>query len=877
MPRAVALVLALFAIALLAWAGFAWSSGAPLPNSNPAAATETAGATRSATALEAVEAIRTTVDIPPSQATDTQTTHRLRLVENATDAPVPDAEVFWVPAAFDYGALSSFERDALRYDFAAFLRRHGQRSVADAVGRVTIVAPPTGVRLMARTDRLFGDAGIGPNVPPPAADGPFAGEQVVRLRVDRTLRARTVSAQGHPVPGITVRVSHHTDGGGRTLELLAPSDAEGLTELPHVTDTLAVADLQALVAGAEGAAVEVDLRALPPAPIDVVVPDCGNLDVVLVGPDGAPWTLANEGDLRVVVVPTGSRSYQMIEGLNTVHMGRDGKAHVRGVACGVALGVQTAGVLDLDTTAQGPARAGETARVELRIGADVPIVAGRLVGGAGEPIVGDVRLEIVGNGGSTSMQLDLGPEGRFKVTIRPGLGARPRITFSRRARDRPAADLAEVELARPLIPGLNEVGTIALRPAPLLVSGRLIAGPGVDLQRVRVDVQVLREGMGPNEWTQLFVPVHQGPDGRFEVRALARAPGHRLRVQGDCVLVPPRTFTPGDTGVDVHLEAGGSVTATLLQSAPAPHQETLRYRLAPPPATNVAHDSDSRRLDDLLQNGHPWRSEGGLQVQWRGLRAGMHRLTIACPGLEPLVEWDIDVPAGGAATDPRLRAIDLRERIQGIAVRVVDATGAPIAPARVLIRPATSTAEWYGVEVHTAKDTFPTLLVSRPVDLVVVARGYCGTIVPGARTDATVSLRPAPLVEVVWADAPDLPAGVTAELRWALVGFEDEVPGFRVHRAGGSQGGRLDELIGDHRRRTWSATNSRPLGRAPLRVESPLPLTARLVLSAAGKQAQVVRLLPAVIDPQALVDGAELSLRADPEAVRAALAVLAGG
>lgn len=875
MSRPLAFVLALVAIALLAWAGWTWSSlGAPLPNSIPAAATETAGATLGATALEAVEAIRTTVDVPPSQATDTQTAHRLRLVENATDAPVPDAEVFWIPAAFDYGTLSKLERDALRYDFAAFLRRHGQRSVADAVGRVTIVAPPAGVRLMARTDRLFGEAGIGPNVPP-AADGPFAGEQVVRLRVDRTLRARTVSAQGHPVPGITVRVSHHTDGGGRTLELLAPSDAEGLTELPHLADALAIADLQALVAGAEGAAVEVDLRALPPAPLDLVVPDCGNLDVVLVGPDGAPWTLANEGDLRVVVVTVGSRSYQMIEGLNTVRMGRDGRAHVRGVACGVALGVQTVGVWSSDTTTQGPARAGETARVELRIGTDIPVVAGRLVGDAGEPIVGDVRLEIVGSGGSTSMQLDLGPEGRFKVTIRPGLGARPRITLSRRTRDRPAADIAEVELAGPLIPGLNDVGTIALRPAPLLVSGRLIAGPGVDLQRVRVDVQVLREGMAPNEWTQLFVPVHQGADGRFEVRALARAPGHRLRVQGDCVLVPPRIFTPGDSNVDVHLEAGGSVTATLLQGAP--NQETLRYRLAPPPTASAAHDSDSRRLDDLLQDGHPWRSEGGLRVEWRGLRAGVHRLTIACPGLEPLVAWDIDVPAGGAATDPRLRAIDLRERFQGIAVRVVDATGAPIAPARVLIRPATSTAEWYGVEVHTAKDTFPTLLVSRPVDLVVVARGYCGTVVPGARTDATVALRPAPLVQVVWTDAPELPAGVTAELRWALVGFEDEVPGFRVHHAGGSQGGRLDDLIGDHRRRTWSAASSRPLGRAPLRVESPLPLTARLVLRAAGKQAQVVRLRPAVIDPQTLVDGVELSLRADPDAVRAALAALAGG
>lgn len=692
---------------------------------------------------------------------------------------------------------------------------------------------------------------------------PAVGGREPDAATQHALRVRTIDAVGRAVPGTIVRLTLHSADGGSALLVLPPSDAAGIATCPRV-DTppeLVRADLVAMLVGSEGPRVDVDLRALRDEPIDVLVPAWGNMEVVLLGPDGEVWSFAEDSGTHVTLRRADGESPRGMAGIDAVSLGRDGRAHVAPVACGHQWDVATTGAWDVTCRAPGPQRPGEHVRVELRIPADTRILAGRVVEASGGRAQGKVQVRMEGPRGASSPAVDLAADGRFRLQMREGLGDRPKIAFLRRREDSPIDDAAEVILAAPLVAGVNEVGDVVLRPAPLLVAGRVFAGVGVDLARVLLEVRRTREG-APDVWHQdPRIHLHRKPDGRFEAYALAQGDAYRLAVRGECAPVPPLPFAPGTVDLEVRVTAGGSVTATLLGDA---NLDALEYWLVPDAGPGRAREP-RRGFDEPGREERPRRTDDGARVEWRALAAGPHRFLVRCPGFEPLVDLTVAVPASGAVDDPRLRDIDLRAAIRTIRVRVTDHAGAPLAvPAQVLMRdPPGEGAEWRGAEV--APGWTATLVVPRPVDLVVVAAGRRGVVVPGVFADTTVALASAPRVHVVFADASTLPPGVTASLRWSLA--DVAAARFELQRGSGARNGDLAELLPGLPEADWS------LGRATLPAACPLPLRAEVILCA-GKSARAVRLRPPHIELGGLTDDETLTLSCEPDALRAALDLL---
>lgn len=710
------------------------------------------------------------------------------------------------------------------------------------------------------------DAGVAPAA---AVDvglrEPAVGGREPDAATQHALRVRTIDPEGRVVPGTIVRLTLHFADGGSALLVLPPSDTAGIATCPPV-DTppeLVRADLVALLVGSEGPRVAVDLRALRDEPVDVLVPAWGSVEAVLLGPDGDAWAFADDSATHVTLRRADAESPQKMAGIDGVSLGRDGRARVAPVACGHQWNVATTGAWEVTCRAQGPQQPGEHVRVELRIPADTRILAGRVVEATGGRAQGKVQARMEGPRGQSSMAVDLTAAGRFRLQMQAHLGDRPKIAFLRRREEAAIEDAAEVILAAPLVAGVNEVGDVVLRPAPLLLAGRVLAAEGVDLARVVLEVQRTREG-APDAWDQDWhTKVHRKPDGRFEAYALAQGSAYRLAVRGECAPVPPLPFAPGMVDLGVRVTAGGSVTATLLGDASL---DALEYWLVPDAGPGRAR-APRRGFDEPGREARPRRTDAGAQVEWRALAPGSHRLLVRCPGFEPLVDVRVLVPANGTVDDPRLRDIDLRAAIRSIRIRVTDQADAPLAvPAQVLMRdPPGEGAEWRGAEV--APGWTATLVVPRPVDLVVVAAGRRGVVVPGVFADTTVTLAPAPRVHAVFADAPALPAGVTASLRWSLAGVA-AAPRFELQQRSGARRGDLAELIPELAEADWS------VGRVTIPAACPLPLRAEVILRARAQRSLAVRLRPTVIDLTGLADDETLMLSCEQDPLRAALDAL---
>lgn len=868
----------------LLW-GSAYSEVAPPPSTMTTASSVVPGAGVPSAILPgavgaAVEAPqRSAVATDPTAVSDDLQEVRVRVVDAATMVPVSAAQVFWYDQSFDWTKVTEADREAQSYDPEAFLRQRGQTAFADGEGRVVLRLHGL-ASLMGRKGDLYGASTWHPQTPA-IATGPFVGEFVLRLRPDRTLVVRTVDAQRQPVAGVVVRLTltrRQADGAeGRSAMDLPASGSDGLTQLRHAQEhfppepRVHAASLHARLTGAEGEPVAIDPAALPEGPVDVVVPACGSVLVELLGPDGLPWLSPAGSSLSVRLTLASWNGGSLEKGINNETFDSRGCATFSHVRCGVRLALSGPSGWERGSEFDGPTRQGEQVRMALRMPADASLMAGRVLGEDGAPFQGDVTVRFEGQRGSGGSGLSLDGEGRFLVPVPDWVGRTPSILLYEQGRHQAPRREAEVVLRGPLVPGRNDLGDLVLRQPPLLVAGQVVVAAGVLATDILGHVFVELERCAPGEresWQQAHeFGARLDAEGRFEVRGHARGQKFRILVRGNCAPQPPREFVPGTADLRLEVTAGSTVSATFLVT---PSWENLSYRLVAAAADGNA-EQDWRQTS--RERGWPSQDAQRIAVGWSGLAAGAYRLLVGCPGQDPLVDLVVEVPAGGPATDPRLRDIDLGGRVRAVVVRVTDAVGKRfVGKATVALRGRIETgAQWHGQPFDEQSGDGERFLLSQPTDMLVAAEGHRGVVVAGVFADTTVALLPAPKVTLHWVDAPALPEGVTVGLQWTVVGWPSNGPSLTVARGGRTESGGADRLLGlDRLPRRFTD------GRATVVWEPPFPVKVRVILHQKGRRSQFLPNTAAVLDPAQLVDGQTIELRADPAAVQAALDKLAG-
>lgn len=725
---------------------------------------------------------------------------------------------------------------------------------ADAQGRLAVPFAGSVLEFAARTGDAAATGRIDARAAPPA-DGPFPGEHVVVLRQDRVLRYRVVDPDGLPIADLPVRarLEQPVVGPPGADDLVLPrtgEDGTGVWRRAQLALRSGAARLWlfAAVVGAPEAGTLVELEPWPTATIEIVAPYLGSIEVALRWPDGRPWRLPAEHPCRVAVRHEGRVRAGV--GRTTAVPGEDGVAVVAPVACGTRYRID-AGSAFPRPVVDGPAKPGDTVRVDLRLPAGAIVVAGRLVDARRAPVSGGVQLTATSDGASMYREpLAPFPDGRFAAALPDGFGEEARLVFRRPDGGRePGGEEAVVEPGQ-LQPGTNELGDVVLASAPVLCAGRVVDVLGQPSPAVTL---MLEELSASARVIDLGVPV--SADGRFCVRAQAMAPLYRLSVFDNATAVPVE-FAPGAMQLELVVGAAGEVCATFV---PEPLLPWLEYRLTPVPSP-PQHDELAALVAEARTRGSLTDGPDGEPcVRWVGLRPGTYRLTIGCPGLELLWQHLVEVPAG-PADDPRLRDIDLRRRGRVVRILVTDERGQPLpGPGSIVVRgPDDPEVAWHGVSTAAYAPNAAPVALSRPADLWVTAPGRRGRIVPGVFADLEIALARAPRIalELQVPERVCPTDEITAHLLLLPVGGFDP---------------RQKIALGSRRGDAPPAPAARqPLARGrriELAAEWTWPMRPMLRLESSGG-AQQVPLRPGVIDAEDLVEGQVVELHCDLEQLR---------
>jgi hypothetical protein len=774
---------------------------------------------------------------PPATAS-----YRVRTIDGETGLPLGGATVAWLPAGFDARGLPLEVRRSRSTDPDHFFASHGEHATTAADGIVTIEGDPQGFDVVAHHDGRTGTCAL-----PPAADAPDTVHDVV-LTADRTASLRTVDVAGRPAGGLTVRLTHDVVARDGQLErhalLLGPSDAAGHVPLLHA-QRFAGADARVTMPGADGEPVAIDPAAGDP--IEVVAPPFGALELALLDADGLP--------LRRAVPPARTVAVRTDRGQPSARLEIDefGRGRLAPLGCGARYTLTSDELPGRVGSVDGPSRHGEVVRAELRVAAGVPIVTGRLVDADGRPRTASHTLRWVAQRGSAGASIDPGSDGAFRVTLPDWtIGEVPSLSFhALDARGHPNGMVAAARPAAPLVAGVQSVGDLVVALAPILVAGAIQWEDGTPIPDAGPELQTSRR---PDDWDQEHLVRPELPgDGRFVMRAPDTAQRYRLQVfaPGGADLEPVE-FRAGTTDLVIRVPRAAEVRATFVVDADAPvDQLEIRLRRVDATTATIGPPARERHGDELV-------------ARWGGLRGGRHEVVVLASG-EPVVSIsELDVRAGAACEDPRLRRIDLRGLVRRVAVTVRGPLGTPLRTpdTLVIVRPTEARDAWF----FAAPDPdvgVVTLAVARPVDLLCASPGCRAAERTGVFGDLDVRLVAAPTLRVR-VDAT-VPSDVVLRL-WATPAQPSADGRVALVRPGHRRGSLGDALGTASVRLTPGADGTvawQPRGAG----EHHLSLTVHRDRA----MARVEGTTPAAIDIDTQTDGAFVDVHVDPDALARAL------
>jgi hypothetical protein len=240
--------------------------------------------------------------------------------------------------------------------------------------------------------------------------------------------------------------------------------------------------------------------------------------------------------------------------------------------------------------------------------------------------------------------------------------------------------------------------------------------------------------------------------GRFEVHGETSPVRHRLAFSAWNRRAPlvPVEFQPGERDLQVALVSRSAIEATALLPHDLPRgldAEMRRGGVAVPPSQD---GTGPMRAMPMQMDGDRYR------LTWPAVRPGTYTLAFVVRGItEPLATiagLTVPLPPDG---DPRLRDIDLRDRVRAIVVHVNDREGRPVT-GRVsgFVQPQDPGADWFGLPARDGD--FRMAVPQKPVDLWIVAEGLPPKLLRDARGETSVQLEPWPERPLVLTGLPPL-------------------------------------------------------------------------------------------------------------------------
>ena len=365
------------------------------------------------------------------------------------------------------------------------------------------------------------------------------------------LRVRVLDAVGLPAAGVSVAYQLVTADSDQDLAS-ARTGADGIAALDREKEGRLRAYFEGMrLPYVRRVACQGPLRSPPSAELELgdlarvvelrLEPTVA-LAVSVVGPDGAP--ISEGAAVQLSWTRPGEERRDGFEWLELA----DGRALVEHVGCGLELslgasvrGSRFKGVYR-DLVA--PASHGEVVAVELRFGDEHPVLAGRLVDPAGQPLAElTFWLEHDYSGPSPDgrfrsggRRLETDAEGRFELpwtmatweqAARDGHRILRLTEDAQTASARSGAPRRYAEIAAPgFVAGKEryELGEVALHPMPLLAAGRVFGPDGQPLGSANVQLQYA----AGDSWYNHDERLRTGDDGRFE--CYSQRPYERLRV-----------------------------------------------------------------------------------------------------------------------------------------------------------------------------------------------------------------------------------------------------------------------------------------------------------------------------------------------------------
>lgn len=679
-------------------------------------------------------------DRAPAAVVDDPATIVVECVRDADGMPVPFARVWIVPPTPDgLGASEDDVRAALARDAP---------HTADAAGRVSLPKWDDDAHVIATADGLYGNLRDWWGREPP-----------LRLRLVRdtgALRVRVLDGAGQPVARAPVALLGRDV---RTYPILRQhTDEQGVATFPHARArfaTLPVPHARALVGlelvGAAPAEREVDLEAPLAAPIELVAPPFGSLELTLVDWDGAP-----------LEPPLGR--YEFLEARWSgaefdepgVRIARPRNPFVFD-AVAVGVDVQVAlGQVDFSDfkvlTVAGPRAAGERvaarfAREPVRTayGDKRPFITGRLLDPDGAPIA-LAECVITVDIGMSQMTCTTRADGKFDaipsatwagvkgllppncvlafdvLTADPPADASARVRYRTRvqlsaATDRDVVELGDVRVTERAEESVVVAGTVTdARGRPQRASVFVwtsVAEPRDDPKRVQADALGRFRVFGPKVSDDIEVSAQRLHD---TPRSGNRVPfGTR-----DVVLVLERTRLAGRVLLEEGIDA-----------------RQLRLRILP---------------DHYAKP----EADGSFEFDW--LTPALSRLRVEGTLFdEPVVEVDgIELLAGELTRAPQVDPLDLRGKLFAWNLSIEDRDGGRVLRGKFLLRaldrpdvaPKQMTFGFGGVN----------LLLARPnYELVLAPDGYERVKLAREAAEQRVELRRVPQLELT------VPGGLPSE------------------------------------------------------------------------------------------------------------------
>lgn len=700
------------------------------------------------------------VEVPPLDEVAPVEHIEVRVVLMPARKPVEGARIrFWSPPKLSNSQRWKRWEEALESNqLEELLSEHTLEAPAGESGRTAIPAASSGM-VVADAEGVFGVAWC---------ESDRTAPLVVEVHRDFALAARVVDASGSTKAGIEVGLRVDYDWGELSDIASAVTSSEGVAVIEHAGWTLTQWEVSGdqrvalAIAGPLDPSVEneIDVSAPPTAPVELRLGAYGELEVAAFDAEGRPLAAEDEVVLHRIERPAPTeRGYEIYPGVSSpLH---DGVALFRCVALEREFAAElhfAHGRSAESRIGHGPLRAGDRARIELRLGPQRGIEA-RLVDVAAAPVVEcqvEVFIEREPDTGAERLgasRTDI--EGRLRIAEASSDAVRlVFVVEDELGRERGAAHAN--------VPGRAnaasiDLGELVVSPMPTIAAGRVVDATGHTIRGARVQARagvVDERDPSRTNWRDFtWNDTRTDDQGRFELRSEFRGARLALEASWGETRSAPLEIPPGARDLELVVEATGIIAGALRLDRSVPAASLQVFAEFKGLHAQREPDFEGWRVSAVDPHGAFALVDldpGIYDVRVRQHNGGWGELA--------RVE-DIVVRAGETCTDPRLNPLEIAHR--GLTLHVVDEHGAPVHGGVCWARfHDTPPDEWENVELLRGRGTIAVQVL--PVDLAISCNGYLAQFLGPVAASREVVLQRAPRVRFELDPAP----AVTVEGVW---------------------------------------------------------------------------------------------------------------